>query len=56
MTAPLGITTNQMVAIVRAAQKTGTIPEFKIGQTVVRLIHKDDPQASRPIAEKEIIL
>ncbi len=39
----------QIIAAAKAAAKVGMVAEVKIGEAVIRLINRDDPQDKRPI-------
>jgi hypothetical protein len=55
MSRALPLTQRQVAALAKGAAKAGCIAEVKIGDVVVRLVPADNPQAERPIAEKEEI-
>lgn len=49
MTERLKISQAQIIALHKAAAKVGCVAEVKIGEAVIRLVHKDDAQEKRPI-------
>lgn len=49
MSKPLALKQKQITALAKGAAAAGCIAEVKIGDTVVRLVPIDHPQATRPI-------
>lgn len=52
MSRALALPARQVTALCKGAAKAGCIAEVKIGDTVIRLIPKDDAQPERRIDEE----
>lgn len=55
MSRPLALPARQVTALCKGAAKAGFVAEVKIGETVIRLVPREEPQPERRIDEDEDI-